>query len=117
MGDAVVVAATRTPIARSGRGLAALSLQEIGTATVGAVVDRSGIDPEHIDDLILGEVLQGGGCTARYVALALGLPIDTPGVAVQRQCATGMMAVQDAAAQIRSSMATVIVAGLPPRSS
>jgi acetyl-CoA C-acetyltransferase len=111
MGDAVVVAATRTPIARSGRGLAALSLQEIGTATVGAVVDRSGIDPEHIDDLILGEVLQGGGCTARYVALALGLPIDTPGVAVQRQCATGMMAVQDAAAQIRSSMATVIVAG------
>jgi acetyl-CoA acetyltransferase family protein len=56
-------------------------------------------------------VLQGGGCAARYVANALGLPPDTPGGAVQRQCATGMMAVQEAAANIRSGMADVVVAG------
>ena len=56
-------------------------------------------------------MLQGGGCTARYVANALGLPPDTPGGAVQRQCATGMMAVQEAAANIRSGMADVVVAG------
>jgi len=111
MSDAVVVAATRTPIARSGRGLAGLSLQEIGMATVAAVLQKSGLDPEDIDDLVLGEVLQGGGCTARYVAVAMGLPPDTPGLAMQRQCATGMAAVQDAAAQIRSGMARVVVAG------
>jgi len=111
MSDAVVVAATRTPIARSGRGLAGLSLQEIGMATVAAVLQKSGLDPEDIDDLVLGEVLQGGGCTARYVAVAMGLPPDTPGLAMQRQCATGMAAVQDAAAQIRCGMAEVIVAG------
>jgi len=111
MADAVVVAATRTPIARVGRSLAALSLAEIGKATVSGVLSRTTVDPGDIDDLILGEVLQGGGCTARYIAVDLGLPIDTPGVAVQRQCATGMMAVQDAAAQIRSGMARVVVAG------
>ena len=76
--------------------------------TVAGVMDAAGLDPDDIDDLILGEVLRGGGCTARYVANALGLPPDTPGGAVQRQCATGMMAVQEAAAHIRSGMADVM---------
>ncbi len=111
MGEAVVVSAVRTAIARSGRGLAGLSLAEIGQAVVAAGIDAAGIDPERIDDLVLGETLQGGGCTARYVAVALGLPPDTPGLAVQRQCATGMAAVQWGAAQIRSGMAEVVVAG------
>ena len=100
--DAVVVAATRTPIGRSGRSLAGLSVADIGMQTVTGVIDAAGLDPDDIDDLILGEVLRGGGCTARYVANALGLPPDTPGGAVQRQCATGMMAFQEAAANIRS---------------
>ena len=56
-------------------------------------------------------MLQGGGDTARYIANALGLPPDTPGGATQRQCATGMMAVQDAAANIGAGMADVVVAG------
>ncbi len=111
MGDAVVVSAVRTGISRTGRGLAGLDLAGIGVQTVRAALDRSGVDPEHVDDLVLGEVLQGGGCTARYVAIEAGLPIDTPGLATQRQCATGMAAVQDAAAQIMAGMATVVVAG------
>jgi acetyl-CoA acetyltransferase family protein len=111
MAEAVVVSAVRTGISRVGRGLAGLSLQEIGKATVAAAIERSGVSPEDIDDLVLGEVLQGGGCTARYIAVDLGLPIDTPGLAVQRQCATGMSAVQDAAAQIRAGMVKVVVAG------
>jgi acetyl-CoA acyltransferase len=111
MTDAVIVAAIRTPIGRSGRSLAPLSLQDIGAQTVSGVIAASGIDVNDIDDLIIGEVLQGGGCTARYIANELGLPPDTPGGTVQRQCATGMMAVQDAAANIRSGMARVVVAG------
>jgi acetyl-CoA acetyltransferase family protein len=111
MSDAVIVAAIRTPIGRAGRGLAGLSLQGIGSQTVAAAIATAGLDANDIDDLLIGEVLQGGGCTARFIANDLGLPIDTPGGAVQRQCATGMMAVQDAAAQIRSGMAQVIVAG------
>jgi acetyl-CoA acyltransferase len=111
MTDAVIVAAIRTPIGRSGRSLAPLSLQDIGAQTVSGVIAASGIDVNDIDDLIIGEVLQGGGCTARYIANELGLPPDTPGGTVQRQCATGMMAVQEAAANIRSGMARVVVAG------
>jgi acetyl-CoA C-acetyltransferase len=109
--DAVIIAATRTPIGRSGRSLAGLSLHDIGLQTLQGVVDAAGLDSADIDDLIVGEVLQGGGDTARYLANALGLPPDTPGGAVQRQCATGMMAVQEAAAHIRSGMADVIIAG------
>jgi acetyl-CoA C-acetyltransferase len=109
--DAVIVAATRTPIGRSGRSLAGLTLHDIGLQTLRGVIDAAGLDEADIDDLIVGEVLQGGGDTARYLANALGLPPDTPGGAVQRQCATGMMAVQEAAAHIRSGMADVIIAG------
>ena len=109
--DAVIVAAVRTPIGRSGRSLAGLSLQDIGMQTVAAVIRTAALEAGDIDDLILGEVLQGGGCTARYVANALCLPADTPGGAVQRQCATGMMAVQEAAANIRSGMAEAVIAG------
>ena len=109
--DAVIVAAVRTPIGRSGRSLAGLSLQDIGMQAVAGAIAAAGLDPGDIDDLLLGEVLQGGGCTARYVANALGLPPDTPGGTVQRQCATGMMAVQEAAANIRSGMADAVIAG------
>jgi acetyl-CoA C-acetyltransferase len=109
--DAVIVAAVRTPIGRSGRSMAALTIQDIGMQTVAAAIAASGLEVGDIDDLVLGEVLQGGGCTARYVANALGLPPDTPGGTVQRQCATGMMAVQEAAANIRSGMAEAVIAG------
>jgi acetyl-CoA C-acetyltransferase len=109
--DAVIVTAVRTPIGRSGRSMAGLTIQDIGMQTVAGVIATSGIEPGDIDDLVLGEVLQGGGCTARFVANALGLPPDTPGGTVQRQCATGMMAVQDAAANIRSGMADAVIAG------
>ncbi|HEY1828411.1 MAG TPA: acetyl-CoA C-acyltransferase, partial [Acidimicrobiales bacterium] len=109
--DAVIVAATRTPIGLRGKGLAGLTLQQLGEQTVAAAIAASGIDVNDIEDVVLGEVLQGGGCLARYVANALGLPPDTPGAAVQRQCATGMMAIQEVAANIRSGMIRAGVAG------
>src|ERR1700733_11618879 len=84
--DAVIVAATRTPIGRSGRALAGLTLIDIGMQTVAGVLASVDLDPADIDD-------------------------PPPGGATQRQCATGMMAVQDAAANIRAGMADVVVAG------
>ncbi len=111
MTEAVIVSAVRSPIGRAGRSLAPLTIHELGGQTIAAAIEAAGLNPADIDDLVLGEVLQGGGCTARYVANALGLPPDTPGGAVQRQCATGMMAVQDAAANIGAGMADVVVAG------
>jgi acetyl-CoA C-acetyltransferase len=112
MGDAVIVSALRTPIADARKGaLAALTLPEIGKVAVAEALKRTGIPAEDVDDVVLGEVMQGGGCVARYIALDLGLPPDTPGLAVQRHCATGMAAVTTAAANIRAGMDTVVIAG------
>ncbi len=111
MGDAVVLSAVRTPIARARGGLAGLALADIGRASVAEALKSSGVPPSDVDDVILGEVLQGGGCVARYIALDLGLPDDTPGLAVQRQCGSGLAAVQTAAGSIRAGMDRVVIAG------
>jgi acetyl-CoA C-acetyltransferase len=112
MPEAVIVSAVRTPIADAYKGaLANTSIYDIGGASVVEALKRAGVPPEEVDDLILGEVLQGGGCIARYLANDIGLPADTPGLAVNRQCATGMSAVDTAAANIRAGMDKVVIAG------
>lgn len=110
--EAVIVSAVRTPIADAYKGaLADVSVHDLGKAVVAEALKRSGVASEAVDDLVLGEVLQGGGDIARYVAVDLGLPPDTPGLAVNRQCATGMSAVNAAAAEIMAGMNTVAIAG------
>ena len=112
MGEAVIVSAVRTPIADAYKGaLANTSIYDIGKASVVEALKRSGVPAEDVDDLILGEVLQGGGDIARYIANDVGLPPDTPGLALNRQCATGMTAVDTAAANIRAGMDKVVIAG------
>ena len=112
MGEAVIVSAVRTPIADAYKGsLANTSIYDIGKASVVEALKRSGIPADEVDDLILGEVLQGGGDIARYIANDAGLPPDTPGLALNRQCATGMTAVDTAAANIRAGMDKVVIAG------
>lgn len=111
MGDAVIVSAVRTPIARVRGSLSNVGIHDLGKVPVAEALKRSGVDPEDVDDLVMGEVLQGGGCIARYIAVDLGLPDDTPGLAVQRQCGSGMAAVQAAAANIRAGMDRVVIAG------
>jgi acetyl-CoA C-acetyltransferase len=111
VGDAVIVAAARTPIGTARKGsLAGFTAFELGRLAVEEAVKRSGIPTEDLDDVVLGEVLQGGGDIARYVAVELGL-IEVPGMAHNRHCASGMAAVQTAAANIRAGMDRVVVAG------
>jgi acetyl-CoA C-acetyltransferase len=111
VGDAVIVAAARTPIGTARRGsLAGLSAFELGRLAVEQALKRSGVSAEDLDDIVLGEVLQGGGDIARYVAVELGLT-DVPGMAHNRHCASGMAAVQTAAANIRAGMDRVVIAG------
>lgn len=110
--EAVIVAAARTPIADAYRGsLVNTSVYDIAKASVVEALKRSAVPAEDVDDLILGEVLQGGGCIARYLANDIGLPPDTPGLAVNRQCATGMSAVAAGAASIMAGMDRVVIAG------
>jgi acetyl-CoA acetyltransferase family protein len=111
VGEAVIVAAARTPIGTARRGsLIGLSAFELGRLAVEQALKRSGVSAEDVDDIVLGEVLQGGGDIARYVAIELGLT-DVPGMAHNRHCASGMAAVQTAAASIRAGMDRVVIAG------
>jgi acetyl-CoA C-acetyltransferase len=112
MGEAFIVSYARTPVADAYRGaLAGTSIVELGKVAIGEALKRSGVAADDVDDVIMGEVLQGGGDLARYIALDLGLPPDTPGLAVQRQCGSGLAAVNAAAASIRAGMDKVVIAG------
>jgi acetyl-CoA acetyltransferase family protein len=109
--EAIIVATARTPIGTARKGtLAETSAFELGTKTVSEVVRRAGIDPALVDDVVLGESLYGGGDIARYVANEAGL-VSAPGIAHNRHCASGLAAIQTAAASIIAGMDRVVIAG------
>ncbi len=111
MPDAVIVAAARTPIGTARKGtLLDVSAFDLAKYAVAETLKRSGIPSTDVDDLALGESLQGGGDIARYAAVDLGLS-EIPGVALNRHCASGMASVQLAAGSIMAGMDTVVIAG------
>jgi acetyl-CoA acyltransferase len=108
---AVIVAAARTAIGTSRKGaLANVPAVELAKPVVTAVIDRSGLDAADFGDLVLAESLQGGGDSARYIAVDLGLN-DIPGMAVNRQCASSLTAIAVGAGQIAAGMSRAILAG------
>ena len=111
MPEAVIVSTARTAVGTAFKGsLVDVDALELATKAVGEAVRRSGIDPARIDDVVLGESLYGGGDIARYAAIEAGL-VGAPGLAHNRHCASGLAAVQSAAASVRAGMDRVIVAG------
>ena len=108
MPEAVIVAAARTAIGTARKGtLLDVSAFDLAKYAVGEALKRSGIPAPEVDDLALGESLQGGGDIARYAAVELGL-VEIPGVALNRHCASGMASVQGAAASIMAGMDKVV---------
>jgi acetyl-CoA acetyltransferase family protein len=111
MPEAAIISAARTPIGRAYKGtLVDVDAFELAQHVVTAAVDRSGIDPQRIDDLQMAETLYGGGVIGRYVAIEAGLE-HVPGAATNRHCAAGLTAVTNAAGSIRAGMDQVVVAG------
>ena len=109
MPEAVLVSALRTPIGTAGRGtLRDTTAFDLADHVVSAA--KEGLDPAQIDDVILGEGLYGGGVIARHAAITAGLT-TVPGLAMNRHCAAGLAAVQNAAASIRAGMDELIIAG------
>jgi acetyl-CoA C-acetyltransferase len=109
MPEAVLVSALRTPIGTAGRGtLRDTTGFDLADHVVRAA--KEGLDPAQIDDVILGEGLYGGGVVARHAAITAGLT-TVPGLAMNRHCAAGLAAVQNAAASIRAGMDELIIAG------
>jgi acetyl-CoA C-acetyltransferase len=111
MGDAVIISAARTAIGTARKGtLLDVSAFDLARESVGEALKRSGIPADDVEDLQMGESLQGGGDIARYAAVDLGMT-NVPGVALNRHCASGMAAVQGAAASIRAGMDKVVIGG------
>ncbi len=111
MTDALIVSTARTPIGRARKGsLVGVDAFQLAEVAVGAALERSGVGAADVDDLVLAESFQGGGVIGRNVAVRLGLD-SVPGVAVNRHCASGLSAVANAAASIRSGMDRMVLAG------
>ena len=111
MSEALIVSACRTPIGTSFRGsLVDISPFDLATAVVIESVKRNGADFDAYDDVAIGEVLYGGGVIARTAALNAGLR-SASAFAVNRQCASGLSAIEHTAASIRAGMTDLSIAG------
>jgi acetyl-CoA C-acetyltransferase len=111
MKSPVIVEALRTPIGRSRKGsLVTKDAFELAQVVVGAVLERTKIDPKEIDDLVIAESLQGGGVIARHTAVTLGLE-QVPGLATNRHCAASLGAIATAAGSIAAGMDRLVLAG------
>jgi acetyl-CoA C-acetyltransferase len=111
MNDAVLLSACRTAIGSARKGaLREVSAFDLATTVVREAAQRSGLPPESIDDVVLGESMAGGGDIARYAALEAGL-IHVPGLAQNRHCASGLASVATAAASVRAGMDRAVIAG------
>lgn len=115
MREAVIVSTARTPIGKAYRGaFNDTSAQHLAGHAIAAAVARAGVDPAEIDDVILGAALQQGSSgfnIARQSALWAGLPASVSGMTVDRQCASGLMAIAVAAHGIRAEGMQIAIGG------
>ena len=113
MKQVVIVAAKRTPIGSFWGSLAGVSAPQLGAVAIKALLDETGVAPEAVDEVIMGNVLTTGvgQNPARQAALAAGIPIEKPATTVNVVCGSGMKAVQMAAQAIMCGDAEIVVAG------
>jgi acetyl-CoA C-acetyltransferase len=111
--NAVIVAALRTPVGSFGGGLSSLSATELGTIVVRALLERTGLSPEQVDEVILGQVLTAGSGQnpARQTTLAAGLPHKVSAMTINKVCGSGLKAVHLAMQAIRCGEAEIVIAG------
>ena len=112
--DAVIVSTARTPIGKAYRGaFNATPSPTLAAHAIRAAVERSGVDPAEIEDCVIGAALQQGVQTTigRTAGLRAGLPVTVAGMSIDRQCASGLMAIATAAKQVIVDRMDVCVAG------
>ncbi|HVD60267.1 MAG TPA: acetyl-CoA C-acetyltransferase [Gemmatimonadaceae bacterium] len=109
----VIVSAVRTPIGKFLGGLSSLSAPELGAIAIREAVKRAGISPDAVQEVIMGQVIQGGTgqAPARQAALKAGIPATVSAVTVNKVCGSGLKAVMLAAQSIKAGDNEVIVAG------
>ena len=113
MRRAAIVCPLRTPVGTFGGSLRAVPVEVLGATVVREVLKRVQLDPLLIDDVIFAQSYASGEtpCTGRWIALEAGLPIEVPGMQLDRRCGGGLQAVLTAAMMIQSGVADVVMAG------
>ena len=111
--DIVIVAATRTPVGNFGGSLAGISATEMGATVIKSLLDKTGLNSDQVDEVILGQVLTGGSGQnpARQSTLKAGLSQKTPAMTINKVCGSGLKAVQLAYQAIACGDAEVVIAG------
>lgn len=112
MTDPVIISATRSPIGTAGRSLSSLTADQLAGPILAATLARSGLNPDEIGDVILGNCMGPGGDIARSAALAGGLPVHVPALTVDRQCTSGLAAIDLAAQLVRGGSHAVLAGGV-----
>jgi acetyl-CoA C-acetyltransferase len=111
--EVVLAGAVRTPIGRFGGAFRELTAVELGTRAAGAAIDRAGLQPDQVDQAIIGHARQAG-CgpnPARQVGIFAGLPVDRPALTINQACLSGLQAIMAAVRAIRLGEAEVVLAG------
>jgi acetyl-CoA C-acetyltransferase len=113
MDQVVILSGVRTPIGAFGGALSSLTAPQLGAVAIRAAVERAGVSPDDVDEVLMGQVLQGGcgQAPARQAALGAGLPEAVPCTTVNKVCGSGMKTVMMASQAIRCGDATIVVAG------
>jgi acetyl-CoA C-acetyltransferase len=110
---AAIVSPIRTAVGKFQGALAPITAGDLAAVALKALVERTKIDPERIDDVVLAQGYSNGEapCIARWSALAAGLPISIPGYQLDRRCGSGLQAIIDAAMMVQTGAADVVIAG------
>lgn len=113
MRDVVILSAARTPVGRFLGGLTGIPAPRLGSIAIAEAVRRAGIEPKHVDDVIMGNVLSAGlgQAPARQATLFAGLPNSVPATTINKMCGSGLKAVMLAQQAIANGDADIIVAG------
>ncbi|MFI9637133.1 acetyl-CoA C-acetyltransferase [Nocardia sp. NPDC051929] len=110
---AALVAPSRTAVGTFGGALRDVPVEDLGATVVNAVVERSGVDPERIDDVVFAQSYASSEvpCVGRWLALHAGLPIGVPGMQLDRRCGGGLQALVTSAMMVQTGAADVVLAG------
>jgi acetyl-CoA C-acetyltransferase len=109
----VIASAARTPVGSFNGSLSSLPGHELGKIAIKAAIERAGVQPGEVSEVILGQVLTGGQGQnpARQASIAAGIPVDSPAWGINQVCGSGLRAVALGAQQIQSGAANIVVAG------
>ncbi len=113
MREVAIVSPVRTPVGKFGGGLRDVPADELGALVIRELLARTGLDPERVDDVVLGQSYPSGEQPAigRICSLKAGLPIEVPGYQVDRRCASGLQAILNAAMLVQTDNADAVIAG------